>query len=77
MNDEDVASLVRLEEAMWQDLRVSWRTLRKRPGFCLIVIFTLSLGIGANETAAHCDSTAWSRGVAKSRKARSLSGKGR
>src|ERR1041385_7760106 len=40
--------IVSLLESFWRDLRLTARSLRRKPGFTFVVVLSLALGVGAN-----------------------------
>jgi hypothetical protein len=45
VSEEDAALRI---ESLWRDMRMALRGFVKSPGFSIVVVATLSLGIGAN-----------------------------
>jgi len=45
VSEEDAALGI---ESLWRDVRTAWRGFVKSPGFSIVVVVTLALGIGAN-----------------------------
>jgi predicted permease len=60
-------------ESLWQDVRYGARQLKRNPGFTVVVVITLALGIGANSAVFSILNGLFLRGLAVSEPERLLS----
>ena len=54
-------SIKELNMLICQDLRISWRMLRKSPGFAVVAVLCLAVGVGANSTVFSLVDGMWTR----------------
>ena len=56
-----------IAETVTQDMRYAWRTLRRTPGFALLGVLVMALGIGANTRDLHAARSSAAAAVARRR----------